>query len=150
MTKSDILQTKLKIGLSKVSYWIRVRRAGLIEGIEHWLVSYFHPRIYWRPRPKNHLRSCSLFQIMSQVYPTFPYGSNYTGKKLLLFRQISTKQILQDHTGDISAASQEGSFPCIFKQDEKHLHYFSSYFSITTQSHFVWESQCYTKILKAE
>lgn len=54
---------------------------------------------------------------MSQVYPAFPYGSNYTGKKLLLFRQISTKQILQDHTGGISTASREGSFPCIFKQD---------------------------------
>lgn len=41
MTKNHILQTKLKIGLSKVSYWVEVRLAGLTEGMntDHQLTS---------------------------------------------------------------------------------------------------------------
>lgn len=42
-------------------------------------------------------------------------------QEAIMFRQIPTKQLLQDNTGDTIAVSRKSSFQCIFTQDEKNV-----------------------------
>ena len=67
---------------------------------------------------------------MSQGYPVlvenllFPMWFKLHWQEAIVFRQIPTKQLLQDNTGDTIAVSRKSSFQWIFTQDEKNVCYF--------------------------
>ena len=64
-----------------------------------------------------------------------------------MFRQLPTKQLLQDNTGDTIAVSRKNSFQCIFTQDEKNV----CCFQILFHHHILLgKANITTKILKAE